>query len=210
MKISLLINMKMPTFVGIFIFISRGNSILSWVGHKKSFITSGLGVRIYKVITVGTSLHTNINFTCMCYWRLFNIDRVKEVELKWLNQSTIIYKYSTVMLGLTLLSNRKWTSSNDYLCPKWFEWVANSIVTDRSWTALFLRHTCRIAILMMTSKSKRWLPNCIRNFTSLFREILKQHRSSFRTCLLALCSKRASNFKTGQSNNVYFTFYACL
>ena len=40
MKISLLINMKMPTVVGIFIFISRENFMLSCVEHAKSFITS--------------------------------------------------------------------------------------------------------------------------------------------------------------------------
>ena len=40
MKISLLINMKMPTVVGIFIFISRENFMLSGVEHEKSFITS--------------------------------------------------------------------------------------------------------------------------------------------------------------------------
>ena len=32
--------MKMPTKVGIFIFISRENFMLSWVEHEKSFITS--------------------------------------------------------------------------------------------------------------------------------------------------------------------------
>ena len=42
MKISLLINMKMPTSVGIFIFINREIFTLSWVKHEKSFITSGL------------------------------------------------------------------------------------------------------------------------------------------------------------------------
>ena len=43
MKISLLINMKMPTIVGIFIFISRENLMLSGVEHEKSFITLGPG-----------------------------------------------------------------------------------------------------------------------------------------------------------------------
>ena len=37
MKISLLINMKMPTIVGIFIFISRENFLLSLVEHEKKF-----------------------------------------------------------------------------------------------------------------------------------------------------------------------------
>ena len=43
MEIYLLINMKMPTIVGIFIFISRENFMLSWVEHEKSFITSEPG-----------------------------------------------------------------------------------------------------------------------------------------------------------------------
>ena len=41
MKISLLISMKMPIIVGIFIFISGENFMLSWVEQEKSFITSG-------------------------------------------------------------------------------------------------------------------------------------------------------------------------
>ena len=40
MEFSMLINMKMPTIVGIFVFISRENFMLSWVEHEKSFITS--------------------------------------------------------------------------------------------------------------------------------------------------------------------------
>ena len=38
MKISQLINMKMPILVGIFMFISRENFMLSWVEQEKSFI----------------------------------------------------------------------------------------------------------------------------------------------------------------------------
>ena len=41
MKMSLLKNMKMPTIVGIFIFISRENFMRSRVEHKGSFITLG-------------------------------------------------------------------------------------------------------------------------------------------------------------------------
>ena len=36
-----LINVKMPTIVGILTFVSRKNFMLSWVEHEKSFITSG-------------------------------------------------------------------------------------------------------------------------------------------------------------------------
>ena len=39
MIISLQINMKMPTIVGILIFISRENFMLSLVEHEKTFIT---------------------------------------------------------------------------------------------------------------------------------------------------------------------------
>ena len=41
MKISLLIDMKMPTIVGIFISVSRENFMLSGVEHENSFTTSG-------------------------------------------------------------------------------------------------------------------------------------------------------------------------
>ena len=40
----LLINVKMPTIVGILTFMSRKNFMLSWVEHEKSFITPGYGV----------------------------------------------------------------------------------------------------------------------------------------------------------------------
>ena len=37
----MLINVKMPTIVGILTFMSRINSMLTWVKYKKKFITSG-------------------------------------------------------------------------------------------------------------------------------------------------------------------------
>ena len=43
MKISLLMDMKLPTIVVIFIFISRKNFMLSRVEHEKSSITLGWG-----------------------------------------------------------------------------------------------------------------------------------------------------------------------
>ena len=43
MLIFLLINVKMPTIVGILTFMSRNNFILSLVEREKSFITSGPG-----------------------------------------------------------------------------------------------------------------------------------------------------------------------
>ena len=56
MKISLLINLKMPTIVGIFIFISRENFMLSWAEHEKSFITLGPIRGLSSVYTIDTSL----------------------------------------------------------------------------------------------------------------------------------------------------------
>ena len=43
MNISMLMNMKISTIVGIYIFISRENFMLSRDEHEKSFITSGPG-----------------------------------------------------------------------------------------------------------------------------------------------------------------------
>ena len=40
----MLINVKMPTIVGILAFMSRINCVLSRVEHEKSFITSGPGL----------------------------------------------------------------------------------------------------------------------------------------------------------------------
>ena len=46
----LLINVKMPTIVGILTFMSRKNLILNWVEHEKSFITSGPGL-VYRTVS---------------------------------------------------------------------------------------------------------------------------------------------------------------
>ena len=40
----LLINVKMPTIVGILTFMSRINFVLNWDEHEKSFISSGPGL----------------------------------------------------------------------------------------------------------------------------------------------------------------------
>ena len=42
----MLINVKMPTIVGILTFMSRINFVLSLVEHEKSFVTSGLGFAV--------------------------------------------------------------------------------------------------------------------------------------------------------------------
>ena len=42
----MLINVKMPTIVGILTFMSTINVMLSWVEHEKSFITSGPSLQI--------------------------------------------------------------------------------------------------------------------------------------------------------------------
>ena len=52
MKISLLINMKMPTIVGIFIFISNENFLLSWVEHEKCFMTFGPGHCLFALFVI--------------------------------------------------------------------------------------------------------------------------------------------------------------
>ena len=49
MKLSLLINMKMPTIVGIFIFKSRESYMLSSIEHEKKFYK--LGARLHFILT---------------------------------------------------------------------------------------------------------------------------------------------------------------
>ena len=53
----MLINVKMPTIVGILTFMSRINFMLSWVEHEKGFITLGPGIWD-KVIATQTSLYS--------------------------------------------------------------------------------------------------------------------------------------------------------
>ena len=46
----MLMNVKMPTIVGILIFMSRINFVLSCVEYEKSFITSGPGlIKVYNI-----------------------------------------------------------------------------------------------------------------------------------------------------------------
>ena len=44
----MLINVKMPTIVGILTFMSRINFVLNWVEHEKCFVTSGPDLRLIK------------------------------------------------------------------------------------------------------------------------------------------------------------------
>ena len=46
----MLINVKMPTIVGILTFMSRINFVLSWVKHGKSFITSGQEIGSHAIL----------------------------------------------------------------------------------------------------------------------------------------------------------------
>ena len=57
LEIFLLINMEMPTIVGIFIFISKENSMHSWVEHEKAFITSG------RILLKNLSVRTSISLS---------------------------------------------------------------------------------------------------------------------------------------------------
>ena len=61
----MLINVKMPTIVGILTFMSRINFVLSRVEYEKSFITSGPGIQIkdgnHKLLFF-VFLHQNIFF----------------------------------------------------------------------------------------------------------------------------------------------------
>ena len=58
-----LINVQMPTIVGILTFMSRKNFMLYWVEHEKSFITSGPGCLYWpqpiSTFTVWLALVTN-------------------------------------------------------------------------------------------------------------------------------------------------------
>ena len=54
-----LINVKMPTIVGIITLMSRKNFMLSCVEHEKSFITSGPGPGLSKLTT---SVNVSLNF----------------------------------------------------------------------------------------------------------------------------------------------------
>ena len=48
----MLINVKMPTIVGILTFMSRVNFVLSLVEHEKSFITLGPGSKLFETLMV--------------------------------------------------------------------------------------------------------------------------------------------------------------
>ena len=70
----LLINVKMPTIVGILTFISRKNFMLNSVEHEKSFITSGPGLAHH---IFGVQRHDMEEFHCrsahLLLWMLLNL-----------------------------------------------------------------------------------------------------------------------------------------
>ena len=51
-----LINVKVPTVVGILTFMSRKNFMLSLLEHEKSFITSRPGFRFYRFLSIHSLL----------------------------------------------------------------------------------------------------------------------------------------------------------
>ena len=64
-----LINVKMPTIVGILTYMSRKNFMLSGVEHEKSFITSGLGFRseFQLLVTMDTGYFIQLIYLiCQC------------------------------------------------------------------------------------------------------------------------------------------------
>ena len=64
----LLINVKMPTVVGILTFTSRINFMLIWVEHQKSLITLGPGFYVYCFLVALSFkyLHSGY-FSCFCF-----------------------------------------------------------------------------------------------------------------------------------------------
>ena len=74
MKFFLLINIKMPTNVGILIFISRKNFMLNWVEYEKSFMTLGSGRGFRIKLSVFSSLDEKYlicpRWSLMCQSRL--------------------------------------------------------------------------------------------------------------------------------------------
>ena len=60
----MLINIKMPKNVGIVTFMSRLNFMLTWVEHRKSFITSGPGLQISVHNQKSIFLFLNQNICC--------------------------------------------------------------------------------------------------------------------------------------------------
>ena len=59
----MLINVKMPTIVGILTFISMINFVLSLVEHEKSFITSGPEFKIFTSKTVTPSQQSQSKYS---------------------------------------------------------------------------------------------------------------------------------------------------
>ena len=60
----LLINVKMPTIVGILTFMSRKNFMLNSIEHEKSFITSGPGLQSFHKIKVTLRLRSEMSRSC--------------------------------------------------------------------------------------------------------------------------------------------------
>ena len=77
----LLINVKMPTIVGILTFKSRINFVLSWVEHGKSIITSGPGdffmdgSKVEVPFDVHWVIPRKIHVTSKWYFKLLGFDK---------------------------------------------------------------------------------------------------------------------------------------
>ena len=89
--------MKMPTIVGIFIFISRENFMLSWVEHEKSSITLGPDQTAHSCslislyFTVSLKMLKNLGYQQSALWSLQSdcVDVKADLSLSWATCSLV-------------------------------------------------------------------------------------------------------------------------
>ena len=87
----MLINVKMPTIVGILTFMSRINFVLSWVEHGKSFITSGLDQS-------APMIKSNLKCSWIYAADLKSRQHLQDKSIYWQDMSFKKYMYSSHFL----------------------------------------------------------------------------------------------------------------
>ena len=107
----LLINVKMPTIVGILTFMSRKNFMLNWVEHEKSFITSGPGRCVITYISQC--------FNYGCFHEIMSVNMEKwNVSYTWLNIGLLVYTIRKLIFYFSYNLIRFMWRANDRLVPR--------------------------------------------------------------------------------------------
>ena len=124
--------MKMPTFVGIFIFISRENFMLSWVEHEKKFYNLGAW-STYHTICHGKKCIMSLKLHIQCYFFFQNVMICFYGEIQKIPHLCNCEKGVLHSMGLCILQSNLsgWNSFGTIeICSRYLKFITKTCLYD--------------------------------------------------------------------------------